>query len=236
MGLSVDEVMAELEALGDAGTRRIYANHGAPPAQFGVKVGDLKGVLKRTKKDHELALALWETGNSDARYLAGLMADERRMTAADLQRWAESASWYMLAEYSVAWLAAESGLAAELAPRWIDDPREMVAAAGWSALSSHVAMVDDAALDLDALAALLDRAAREIHGERNRVRYAMNGFVIAVGSYVAPLAARADAAAEAIGAVRVDMGGTACKVPRATEYIAKVRARGPARKRRSVRC
>jgi hypothetical protein len=54
----------------------------------------------------------------------------------------------------------------------------------------------------------------------------MNGFVIGVGSYVTPLAARAKAAARAIGKVEVDMGGTACKVPNALEYIAKVESRG----------
>lgn len=236
MGMSVDEVMAELEALGSEQVRRIFRSHGAPEALYGVKVGDLKGILKRTKKDHALALQLWETGNSDAQYLAGLMADEKKMTPQDLQRWAESATWYMLAEYSVPWMAAESGHGWELGLRWIEDERERVASAGWSALSSHVAMVADDKLDLEAIGGLLDRVRGGVHSAQNRVRYAMNGFVIAVGSYVAPLAERADAVAAAIGKVSVDLGGTSCKVPLASEYIAKVRGHGPVKKRKSVRC
>jgi hypothetical protein len=65
----------------------------------------------------------------------------------------------------------------------------------------------------------------------------MNAFVIAVGSYVTPLTAKAKEVAEKIGKVSVDMGGTACKVPLATAYIKKVEDRGSlGKKRKSARC
>ena len=65
----------------------------------------------------------------------------------------------------------------------------------------------------------------------------MNAFVIAVGSSVAPLLGDAQAAAKKIGKVQVDMGGTACKVPLATEYIQKAVDRGRVgRKRKGARC
>ena len=79
--------------------------------------------------------------------------------------------------------------------------------------------------------------ARTIHAAPNRVRYAMNGFVIAVGSYVAPLSADAVAAAKKIGEVTVDMGDTACQVPDAAAHIDKARQRGTiGKKRKTVRC
>ena len=65
----------------------------------------------------------------------------------------------------------------------------------------------------------------------------MNGFVIGVGSAVVPLSAKAKAVAKAVGEVEVDMGGTACKVPLATEYIAKVEKSGRlGKKRKSAMC
>ena len=71
----------------------------------------------------------------------------------------------------------------------------------------------------------------------NKVRYVMNQFVIAVGAYVKPLLAEAKKAAQAIGTVSVDMGDTACKVPDASEYIAKIEAMGRVgKKRKTVRC
>jgi hypothetical protein len=69
------------------------------------------------------------------------------------------------------------------------------------------------------------------------VRYSMNGFVIACGTYVAPLGAKAIATAKKIGRVEVDLGDTACKVPDAQSYILKSRRGAPiAPKRKTVRC
>ena len=65
----------------------------------------------------------------------------------------------------------------------------------------------------------------------------MNGFVIAVGAYVKPLSKRAKQAAKRLGKVEVEMGGTSCKVPLATEMIAKVEKRGAiGKKRKTIKC
>ena len=78
---------------------------------------------------------------------------------------------------------------------------------------------------------------QKIHTAPDKVRYAMNGFVIAVGSYVQSLTALARQTGEKIGPVTVDMGNTACKVPFAPEYIDKVAARGSiGKKRKTVKC
>jgi 3-methyladenine DNA glycosylase AlkD len=180
---------------------------------------------------------LYDTGNSDAMYLAGLIADDAAMTKKDLQRWVKQAYWHYLSEYTVPWVAAGSAHGWDLALEWIDAKAENVAAAGWGTLSSLVATKADAELDLPALKKLLLRVQKSIHDERNRVRYAMNGFVIAVGAYVAPLSAVATDVAKKIGVVSVEMGGTACGVPVATEYIEKtVARRGVGKKRKSPKC
>ena len=71
----------------------------------------------------------------------------------------------------------------------------------------------------------------------NRVRSAMNNFVICCGTYVAPLGSKAIAVARRLGKVEVDLGDTDCQVPEAESYIIKSR-RGAAiaPKRKSVRC
>ncbi len=72
----------------------------------------------------------------------------------------------------------------------------------------------------------------EIGSAPDRVRYAMNGFVIAVGGYVAPLTAKAKTVAKALGVVAVDMGDTSCKVPDAGASIAKIEEAGRVGKKR----
>lgn len=80
--MTLEDVMQELEGYGDERNKSTLMKHGAQEPFFGVKVADLKKVLKKTKKNHELSLALYQTGNSDAMYLAGLMADEKQIRGA----------------------------------------------------------------------------------------------------------------------------------------------------------
>lgn len=235
--MDLAEVMTRLEALGNAQTRKTYLNHGAVEPFFGVKIGDLKPIVKKIKKDAALASQLYATGNSDAMYLAGLIADPQAISAEELERWAHTASWQMNSDYTVAWVAAESPHGWKLGLRWIDSGEPLVASSGWATLACVVQMVPDDQLDLAKLRALLARVEKQLHAAPNGVRYTMNGFVIAVGSYVAPLSAEARKVGVALGKVKVDMGNTACKVPSAPEYIDKVVGMGRlGQKRKSVRC
>jgi 3-methyladenine DNA glycosylase AlkD len=235
--MTKDEVMLALSRFGNEQTKKIFTRHGAREPLYGVKVGDLKTLVKKIKTDHNLALELYETGNSDAMYLAGLIADENLVTREELQHWVRNAYWYMLSEYTVAWLASESRYGWELALEWIESDEEGMASSGWSTLSNLVSLKPDEELDKEKLFALLDRVARDIHQSLNRVRYTKNGFVIAVGSYVEALTKKANEVAATIGNVSVDMGGTSCKVPLATEYIKKIEAKGyTGKKRKSARC
>jgi 3-methyladenine DNA glycosylase AlkD len=211
--------------------------HGAKEPFYGVKIEELKKIQKRIKKDYELSLALYDTGISDAMYLAGLIADDERMTKKDLQKWLKGASWNMLSEYTVAGTAAQSKHGPELALEWIKSKQEKIAAAGWSTLAALVSIKDDSELDLAELKTLLKRVEKTIHSQANRVRMTMNGFVIAVGCYVRALTAEAKRVGSKIGEVEVDMGDTSCQVPFAPDYIAKVEARGTlGKKRKSAKC
>lgn len=234
---TVDEIMAQLERLGSDSTKRIYKNHGAREPLFGVKIGDLKKLLKGNKNNHELALQLYDTGNSDAMYLAALMADKNKITKDQLRVWMKKATWYMLSEHSVGALAAESPYALELAREWMASENEMTEAAGWSVYAGYISLVDERDLDLAEVETLLERAGQTLHDAKNRVRYTMNSFIIAVGGYVESLSEKALDISRKIGTVSVNLGDTACKVPYATEYIQKMVARGSFGKRQKmVRC
>lgn len=231
------QIVKELAKLGDAGYKRMMVNHGAKEPYFGVKISELKKYQQKIKKNHQLALDLYASGIGDAMYLAGLIADETRMTKKDLQRWMKQASWEMLSDYTVPWIAAESRFGRALGLEWIDSGDERVASAGWATLSSMVAVKPDAELDLKELGRLLTRVVKTIHSSPNRVRYTMNGFIIAVACHVAPLMGDAAAAAVEIGKVDVDMGDTSCKVPDAVTYITKAaKMKRIGQKRATARC
>jgi 3-methyladenine DNA glycosylase AlkD len=235
--MNVQSIMAELKAKGNEGIKKILVKHGVKEPFFGVKVEHLKVIQKKIKKDYQLAKDLYATGNADAMYLAGLIADEEKMTKKDLSLWAKQAVSTNISEYTVPWIAAESRFGYELALEWIDAKEEFIAAAGWSTLASVVAIKPDDELDLASLKKLLKRVAAEIHKVGDRIRSRMNVFVIAVGSHVLPLTTDAIETSKKIGAVKVNTDGTACKVPDAAVYIKKVKDKGAlGKKKKMARC
>jgi 3-methyladenine DNA glycosylase AlkD len=235
--LTLDDVMADLEAHGSEQTKRTHMRHGAREPFFGVKIEHLKTIVKRVKKDHDLALALYDTGNADAMYLAALISDPAKFTKAQLNKWVKAAYCPYLSCYAVAWASAESRFGRELALEWMDSKKEQIAAAGWSTYASLLSITPDEELDHDEIVGLLERVEKGIHAAPNQVRYVMNGFVIAAGTFVPTLTAKAKATAKAVGKVAVDMGDTDCKVPDAGPYIDKVIAAGRhGKKRKTVMC
>jgi hypothetical protein len=235
--MTTEQIMKELEKKGSESIRKIFKNHGNSGPMYGVKVSDLKVIQKKVKKDHELAMGLFATGNYDAMYLAGLIADESKMSKKDIQQWAERSTSKGISEYTVAWVAAESEYGWELGMKWIDSPKENIASAGWNTLSGVIAMKPDNELDIATIKKLLQRIVKEIHSAPNRVRYTMNGYIIGVGAYIKELAKEAIEISKKIGDVYVDMEGTACKVPSAADYIKKIEARGSlGKKKKTVKC
>ena len=231
--MTAKAILEEIKPLGLDSYKKVLLNHGVKEPCFGVKVEELKKIQKRIKKDYRLALDLYDTGVYDAMYLAGLIADDAQMTSQDLQRWVEKAC-RPLAGSTVPWVAAGSRHGRKLALEWIESDKDLVAAAGWATLSSLVSIKDDAELDLAELKRLLERAQQTIHQAPDRVRAQMNGFVIAVGSYVKALTNFAIQIGEKIGSVTVDVGNTACQVPFAPDYIRKVEKRGAIGKKRKT--
>ncbi|UOQ45075.1 DNA alkylation repair protein [Halobacillus salinarum] len=233
--MTYEEVLTKLEELGDEQTKKTFKRHGAKEPVLGVKVGDLKKhLVKRVKKDQELALSLFRSGNSDAMYLAGLTVNPKLVSREELEQWVKLANWYMIHEYTVAQVAAESPYALELARKWMNSGNEGVATAGWSTYSNYLSITPDEDIHPNEVKQLLEKVEQTIHDQPNRVRYVMNGFVIAVGAYYPPLHEEAKRAAESIGKVHVNMGKTACKVPYAPDYIEKIENRNAIGKKRKT--
>lgn len=236
--MTVDQILTELEGLGSEQSKKVLMRHGAKEPFFGVKIADLKKLIASLKKDmrkhpenypgglHQLAMELYATGNSDAMYMAGLMVDPGKVTRKDLQEWVEQAYWYMLSDYTVAGTAADSAYGWEMGLTWIESRNQFICSAGWATLAALCSVKPDEELDLDAYRTLIDRVVNTIHESKNRVRYSMNQFLIAVGSFVPELTSAAREAGKKIGLVEVDMGGTSCKVPVVEQYIDKVEAKG----------
>jgi 3-methyladenine DNA glycosylase AlkD len=218
----VDQVMAQLEALGDPKIAAIYARHGAKGPSFRLRFSDLGKLAKTLRTDHELARRLWRTGNVDARQLACMVVDPEQADARLLEQWARELDWYGIADTFAKHVVSKSALAPQLAKEWIERDHEWTEQAGWDVWSWRF-MTDPTMTEEDG-AAMLKRIERDIHDAKNRVRYAMNNTLITIGMKSDALESKAIAAAARIGDVEVDHGETGCKTPNAVTYIPKARA------------
>lgn len=216
--MTKNEVMEYLASKGSEQTIRIFRNHGCESELFGVKVGDLKPLQKQIKNDHPLAMELFETKNSDAQYLAGLIADPKAFSIADFERWADLSTWYMISEYALAWNLAENENCMLVCKDWINSSDPIRKSSGWAALAAHLGITKDENLPYEDLAHLLKKAESELSNEKGRVAYTMNGFIIALGG-VTGFTDQCIEIGKRIGKIEIDMGKTSCKVPYIPDYI-----------------
>jgi len=208
--MTLAEAMSALEKAGSEQTRKTYARHGAVGPMFGVSFATLKTMLKRIKVDHELALALWDTGNLDARNLALKIADPARMAPADLDRWAGTQVPRLCGGY-VAHLAAEGPHAGSRFEAWRAGRNEATRCNGWL-LVGAMAMRHEDVPDAWFAKRLLE-IEESIQSSPNALREAMLNALIAIGCRSAALRKAVTAAAKRIGKIEIDQGDTACKTP-----------------------
>ena len=235
--MTLEETIAELERLGDVKIKKRYVANGAREPLFGVATGRMKPLSKKIGTNADLAERLYATGNYDAMYFAGIIADAKAMTKADFERWIDAAYFPMLHDFVVAVTLAESPLAQPVADGWIAAGDERRVSAGWSCYQWLLGWLPDEAFDAAKLAAMLEMAAKRARESPDVVKAAIRGFVAAVGVSFLPLHEAAIKASEAMGDVEVSGKRGPVVLSPAHEEILKAREKGRLGfKRRAVRC
>ncbi|MCM0622960.1 DNA alkylation repair protein [Lysinibacillus sp. OL1_EC] len=235
--MNAELVMQELEALGKERTKKMYMSNGAHEPLFGVATGAMKPIAKKIKIDQSLAEELYATGNYDAMYFAGIIADPKAMTVEDFNRWMEAAYFYMLSDYVVAVTLAEAPIAQEVADAWIASGEELKMSAGWSCYCWLLGNRKDSEFSESKLANMLDVVKNTIHDVPERTKSAMNNFLYTVAISYVPLHEQAVATAQAIGPVEMKRDNKKSTQLNAYETIQKEIERGRIGfKRKYVRC
>lgn len=228
--MDLKAALRELEAKGKLSARKNYAKHGVTSSCFGVPAADIATIAKSIKRDHTLAVALWGSGNHDARMLATRIADPALLDDAQLLAWLDDVDNDLLAE-AVAQLIAQMPHGLALGRRLIDLDDQWPSSIGWSVLAR--VLPEDAAHEALALQ-LLARIERTLASSPNRTKHGMNAFVIAVGARDG-VRDKALEVAKALGTVVVDHGDSGGKTPDATAAIAKAAAHEKAQAKKNAR-
>ena len=182
--MKADDVLRRLAALGTAEVREGMLRFGINSAKsFGVKTPLLKEFAREVKRQaedrHALALELWETGNYDARAVAFLIDDPKRVTLQQMDAWAADFDNWATVDGTCCYLFCRTPFAYEKAVEWADAEPEYVKRSGFS-LMAYLAVHDKKALD-EKLAVLLPIIERESNDDRNFVRKAVNWALRQIG-------------------------------------------------------
>lgn len=235
--MDFEQVMQELEALGKERLKKQYMSNGAHEPLFGVATGAMKPMAKKIKIDQSLAEQLYATGNYDAMYFAGIIADPKAMTEADFERWIQGAYFYMLSDYVVAVTLAETDIAQQVADQWIASGEELKMSAGWSCYCWLLGSRPDTQFDESKLADMLELVTKTIHESPERTKSAMNNFIYTVAVSYLPLHDKAVETAKAVGPVEMKRDPKKSSILIASESIQKaVDKQQLGFKRRYVRC
>jgi hypothetical protein len=235
--MDLEMVMQELEALGKERTKKIYLSNGAHEPLFGVATGEMKPLAKKIKKNQLLAEQLYNIGNYDAMYFAGVIADPKAMTEANFERWMDTAYFYMLSDFVVAVTLAETDIAQDVADKWIATGDELRMSAGWSCYCWLLGNRPDCEFSESKIANMLEMVQNTIHDSPERTKYAMNYFMLTVAVSFLPLHDKAVETAKAVGPVEVKRGKAKSSFLQASENIQKAVDQGRLGfKRKYVRC
>jgi 3-methyladenine DNA glycosylase AlkD len=212
--MELKEVLEKLEALGDEKVRALTVRTGAGK-QFGVKLGDIRALAKKVGTDHELAVALWKTGNLDARLLAILLLQPESLTADALDRMVRSVSCMQDAEWLTGYVVKKHADKERLRQKWMADDDPKAARAGWALTAERISRNSEG-LDLPAL---LDRIESELGDADPMEQWTMNGALAEIGIHHPRQRERALEIGERLGVYRDYPVSKGCTSPFAPTWI-----------------
>ncbi len=213
--ITLEETLAQLKSLGDEKVRAHNAKNGAGDNQFGVKRGDLRKLADKIKTNHELALALWKTGNIDAQQLATLLIKVDLLSADELERMVKSVTFAWLADWLHSYVTKLHEGKETLRQKWMTSDNPWTARAGWQLTAGRVAKSPEG-LDLEAL---LGRIEKEMGSARPEVQWTMNMCLAEIGIHFTKHRKRALAIGEKLGIYRDYPCSKGCTSPFAPIWI-----------------
>jgi len=215
MAVTLKDTLAQLESLGNEKVRAHNKKYGAGRNQFGVPLGDIRKIAAKIKTNHQLAIALWDTRNIDARLLAILLIKPTDLSRDVMDRMVRSVNFVHVADWLSSYVVKNHPDKESLRQSWMEDDDPWAARAGWSLTSERIAKNPDG-LDLPAL---LDRIESELGNAASEVQWTMNSCLAGIGIHFPKHRKRAIAIGEKVGIYRDFPVSKGCTSPFAPIWI-----------------
>jgi 3-methyladenine DNA glycosylase AlkD len=192
-------IIARLEALASPQDASGMARFGIRGAYvLGVPVKTLRAIARETGRSHALAEALWASGIHEARILASIVAEPKRVDLAQMEQWVSDLDSWDLCDQCCTNLWVRTPFAREQALIWSERAEEFVKRAGFVLMVQVAGKHKQVPVEL--LRLYLVRAEREAQDERNFVKKAVSWAIRELGQRNVELNAAAIATSQRLQA------------------------------------
>jgi 3-methyladenine DNA glycosylase AlkD len=215
MAMTLKDILAQLESLGNEKVRAQNKKNGAGDDQFGVRHGDIRKLAAKLKTNDQLAIALWDTGNIDAQLLAILLMKPKNLSADEMDPMVRSVTFVQVADWLNSYVVKNHPDKEALRQKWMTSDSPWAARAGWSLTSERIAKSPEG-LDLPAI---LDRIESEMADAAPEVQWTMNFCLAGIGIHFLKHRKRAIAIGEKLGIYRDYPVSKGCTSPFAPIWI-----------------
>jgi 3-methyladenine DNA glycosylase AlkD len=219
--MTLKETLASLKSMANEKMFAHNVKHGAGKNQFGVKLGDIRTLANKIKTDHNLAGELWKTENIDARLLATLIMQPKKLSADELSELVNSITFVQEADWFNAYVLKDHPQKESVRETWMNSDNRWSARAGWSLTSGRVAREPEG---LDVVQ-LLDRIESEMPAAPPEVQWTMNTTLAQIGIYFPKYRKRAIHIGESLGIYRDYPVSKGCTSPFAPIWIKEMVSR-----------
>jgi 3-methyladenine DNA glycosylase AlkD len=176
----VREILDEIRANGSERNREGMARFGIDASNaYGVSVAWLRKLAKRIGKDHDIALALWDSKVHEARILASIVDEPKKVTLAQMERWANDFDSWDICDQCCNNLFIRTSFSREVIGPWCESEPEFVKRAGFVMIA--VLSVKEKKAKSDSFRPYLDLIERHSHDDRNNVKKAVNWALRQIG-------------------------------------------------------
>ena len=163
---------------------------------LGISMPVLRQYAKQFKGDHELALKLWDSGIHEARIMASIIDDPKKVTLKQMESWVHDFNSWDICDQTCGNLFDKSPFAYDVAMKWCKTEKEFVKRAGF-VMMAELAVHDKKAID-EKFIPFFQCIIEGCIDDRNFVKKAVNWALRQIGKRSKNLYPIAIATAEAI--------------------------------------
>lgn len=135
--MSVKEIILLLEKKSDPEKKKGMQRFGINPDNtLGVSMPDITAISKKYKRNHDLALKLWDTEIHEARILAALVDDHKSVTEKQMESWVADFDSWDVCDQVIMKLFDKTPFSWQKAIQWAKRDEEFVKRAGFAMMAS----------------------------------------------------------------------------------------------------